>query len=163
MAGSRQGLLAVCGLYCGACYHYLASLPEGKHLLEEAARQGRGLEGFACKGCRSDELYVHSGCAHCKIRACAEERGILHCGLCDEFPCERIRAFQGDGRVHHRDILIQLEEIRAKGPDRWLAEQAGRWRCACGASFSWYETFCGNCGAPLESYGPDPARDRPLP
>jgi hypothetical protein len=28
-------LLAVCGLYCGACPHYRAALPEGKHLLEQ--------------------------------------------------------------------------------------------------------------------------------
>jgi len=46
-------LLGVCGLYCGACYHYRASFTEGRYLLEEAARQGRSLEGFACKGCRS--------------------------------------------------------------------------------------------------------------
>jgi len=162
MAESRHRLLAVCGLYCGACYHYLAASPQGKHLLEEAARQGRDVDGFACQGCRSDVLYVHPGCAQCRIRACAEEMGVLHCGLCDAFPCERITAFRDDGRVHHRDVLTQLEEIRAKGPDRWLAEQAERWRCACGASFSWYEETCSNCGAPLASYGPDPAGDKPL-
>jgi len=150
-------LLGVCGLYCGACYHYRASLAEGQHLLEIAAGQGRSLEGFGCKGCRSGILYSHLGCSQCVIRACAEDRRLVHCGLCSEFPCERISAFQSNGRIHHRDVLIHLEELRTKGPDRWLAEQAQRWRCKCGAEFSWYEVVCNCCGAALLSYGSDPA------
>ncbi|RPI31229.1 MAG: DUF3795 domain-containing protein, partial [Chloroflexota bacterium] len=60
-------LLAVCGLYCGACYHYRASFPEGSHLLAQALRQGRGLEGYTCQGCRSDRRYIHQGCDQCQI------------------------------------------------------------------------------------------------
>lgn len=157
-------LLGACGLYCGACYHHRASFPAGRHLLEEAARQGRELEGFTCGGCRSDLLYIHRGCARCDIRACADDKGIPHCGLCPEFPCSRIRAFQSDGWIHHRDVLIQLEDLKVKGADEWLAEQAERWTCGCGAGFSWYEESCHRCGAPLPSYGPDPrARERRTP
>lgn len=150
-------LLGVCGLYCGACYHYRASLPEGKHLLEEAFRRERKLEGFTCRGCRSDERYVHPGCSQCRIRACADEKNLEHCGLCRECPCDRLQVFQSDGRIHHRDVLVHLEDLKAKGSDRWLAEQAQRWTCSCGAGFSWYEVLCHCCGAPLLSYGPDPA------
>ncbi len=151
MSDSRL-LLGVCGLYCGACYHYRASFPASKHLLEEANRQGRDLRGFTCAGCRSDILYIHPGCAECRIRACAESKNIVHCGLCSEFPCDRIRAFQSDGRIHHLDVISNLEELRAKGPDQRLAEQQQRWICKCGASFSWYEKSCHNCGAVLNSY-----------
>ena len=42
--GDERELLGVCGLYCGACDHYPAFLPEGRHLLEAARRQGRELE-----------------------------------------------------------------------------------------------------------------------
>ena len=132
-------LLGVCGLYCGACYHRCASLPEGKHLLEEASCLGKDLQGFTCAGCRSNTLYIHPGCAECKIRTCADGKNILHCGLCSEFPCDRIKAFQNDGRVHHLDVISNLEELQAKDPDQWLAEQQKRWRCECGTSFSWYE------------------------
>jgi hypothetical protein len=152
----RLTLLGVCGLYCGACYHYRASFPEGTHLLEEAARQGSGLKGYTCQGCRSDRLYIHAGCAECQIRACAESKGILHCGLCTEFVCARIRSFRNDGRPHHQDILSQLEELKTKGAEQWLAQQRRRWKCGCGTSVSGYEEFCSNCGVWLSSYAPDP-------
>lgn len=153
---NRNVLLAACGLYCGACYHYCASFPEGRHLLQEAVRQGRALEGFTCQGCRSGALYIHPGCARCEIRACVDGRGVLHCGLCPEFPCARIAGFQGDGRIHHLDVLDNLAALNELGPDRWLAEQEQRWTCECGARSSWYETTCHHCGASLASYGPDP-------
>jgi hypothetical protein len=148
-------LLGVCGLYCGACYHYRASFPEGKHLLEEALHRGRDVEGFTCDGCRSNALYVHPGCSQCQIRACAERRGIIHCGECAEFPCDRIAGFQADGRAHHRDVLSNLEDLKACGAAPWLAAQDQRWRCACGAKFSWYEESCRRCDASLASYGRD--------
>ena len=155
-------LLATCGLYCGACYHYRASFYDHDRLLAEAARRGRNPEGFTCQGCRSGILYVHSGCAKCELRACADEKSILHCGLCPQFPCKRLLAFQNDGRVHHRDILVQLEDLREKGEEAWLAEQAQRWSCTCGEGFSWYDEACHSCGRPLPSYGADPTlKSRP--
>ena len=156
MAQNANRLLGVCGLYCGACYHYRASFYEFERLSGEAARRGRAPEGFTCQGCRSGKLYIHPGCAQCEIRACADEKGIVHCGLCTEFPCDRIRAFQGDGRVHHRDIVVELNNLGEKGADKWLAAQAQRWKCECGESYTWYEETCNNCGKPLDSYGVDP-------
>jgi len=153
---ASRSLLGACGLYCGACYHYRASFPEGKHLLEEALRRGRGLEGYTCRGCRSDTLYAHPGCSRCGIRECAESKGIIHCGTCPEFPCDRLEAFQGDGRIHHRDVLGNLKDLKTCGAARWLAAQHARWRCACGAQFGWYEESCRRCGAPVASYGRDP-------
>lgn len=145
-------LLAACGLYCGACYHYRASFPDGQHLLHPEFRGSRPLEGFACQGCRSDRLYIHPGCAECQIRACTDQKGIVHCGQCDEFPCARLIAFQTDGRAHHRPILEQLEDIKRKGIAQWLADQAARWTCACGQPFSWYETECQKCGSSIDGY-----------
>jgi hypothetical protein len=149
-------LLTACGLYCGACYHYRALFYDDDRLRAEAVRRGRTPEGFICQGCRSDVLYIHPGCAQCKIRACTDEKGISHCGECTEFPCDRIWAFQSDGRLHHIDVLIELVNLRKKGPEAWLAAQAEAWRCACGESYSWYEETCHRCGKPLPSYGADP-------
>jgi hypothetical protein len=57
-------------------------------------------------------------------------------------------------------VLVNLEDLKTKGSDRWLAEQAQRWTCKCGAGFSWYEVLCHRCGAPLPSYGSDPTASR---
>ena len=146
-------LLGVCGLYCGACNHYHASLPEGAHLLSEEARQGRPLEGYTCRGCRSGRLYLHAGCSDCGLRVCAETKSLQHCGLCPELPCPALCAFQGDGRIHHREVLGNLAELKAIGADRWLAGQDRRWTCRCGRGYSWYEKTCSGCGSPLRSYG----------
>ena len=152
----RFSLLGVCGLHCGACYHYCAAFPESKHLLGEAARQGYSLEDFTCKGCRSDSLYVYPGCAECAFRACAEKREILHCGLCADFPCKQLKTFQSDDRPHHAHVFDNIEALKVHGPKEWLARQDHRWTCPCGTSFSWYEERCHACGAELNSYGPDP-------
>lgn len=155
-----ENLLATCGLYCGACYHYRAGEPGGEHLLAEAVQRGRPIAGYTCRGCRSDKLYIHAGCARCAIRACADAHGILHCGLCPDLPCDRLSAFCNDGRVHHGPIVEQLAALARTDPITWLAGQAARWTCACGAPFSWYETTCSSCGAPLDSYGRDPTIER---
>ena len=154
--GHVNVLLTACGLYCGACYHYRALYYPRDRLVVEAARRGQEPEGFTCQGCRSEAPYIHPGCAHCEIRACADEKDLPHCGLCTDFPCQLILAFQSDGRVHHRDILVELIRLREKGVGTWLATQAERWKCACGESFSWYEETCHFCGEPLASYGADP-------
>jgi hypothetical protein len=156
MAKDPNILLAACGLFCGACYHYRASFYTSDRLYQEAARRGRGLEGFTCRGCRSDKLYIHPGCAQCEIRACTDRKGIIHCGLCAEFPCERIKAFQNDGRLHHQTVLLELERMREMGAAQWLTEQEQRWQCECGEPYGWYEETCNPCGKALASYGPDP-------
>lgn len=155
MTEAESAMQAVCGLYCGACYHYRASFPDGAHLLTDEARGGRPLEGFTCLGCRSDRHYIHPHCVDCDLRDCADARGLLHCGLCDDFSCEKLQAFQFDGRKHHRDIVANLTRLRDVGLERWLDEQAERWRCTCGQPFSWYEQVCAKCGAALVSYGAD--------
>lgn len=141
-------LVGYCGLYCGACYHYLASLPGHDYLVEQFGHdQAKG--GFTCLGCRSDKLYIHPGCRECKLRACAQSRGILHCGQCPEFPCDRLIDFENDGRAHHRSVTSNLRQLRSQGMNRWLKIQKNQWACECGARLSWYEEICTRCSAQL--------------
>jgi hypothetical protein len=156
MSEHANTLLAACGLYCGACYHYRASFYDDERLRAEAEYRDRDPDGFACQGCRSESLYINPGCAQCEIRACADEKGVLHCGLCADFPCERLWAFQSGGRVHHTNVMIELVRLRKKGPGAWLREQEELWKCSCGESYSWYEETCHACGEPLASFGTDP-------
>ncbi|MBN2325244.1 MAG: DUF3795 domain-containing protein [Spirochaetes bacterium] len=142
-------LLGFCGLYCGACNHYRASYSEGSHLY------GAGdLERFVCRGCRGETALLHEGCDVCGIRLCAEKNGLIHCGRCEEFPCDQLIEFQHDARhIHHLDIVGNLRKIEEKGPSPWLEAQEERWTCECGLCYSWYEVRCNRCGAGLISYG----------
>ena len=55
--------VAACGLFCTNC---------------GAFRKGR------CKGC-----HVQPAFSSCPVRLCCKEKGIPHCGSCDEFPAPR--------------------------------------------------------------------------
>lgn len=144
----KNVLLGVCGLFCGACDHYRAYLPDGRHLHAKRPAQKQVLE--ECHGCRSSVLTT--SCRNCVIRECATVKGILHCGLCSEYPCPQLKAFQHDGRAHHVPVLDNLESLRRHGPAQWLSEQEQRWRCKCGHPFSWYEERCVQCGSRVASY-----------
>ncbi len=110
------------------------------------------MAGYACRGCRSDSLYIHPGCAACRIRACAQAKGLPHCGSCAEMPCHVLLAFREDGHAHHLEILRNLVELNRIGPGEWLTAQEKRWRCSCGMAFSWYERSCHSCGRVLVAY-----------
>jgi hypothetical protein len=61
-----EKLLGKCGYYCGQCPSFMI----GK-----------------CAGCIDGNQK-----GTCYTRDCVIERGILSCGHCQEFPCERIRS-----------------------------------------------------------------------
>ncbi|MCX7922846.1 MAG: DUF3795 domain-containing protein [Clostridia bacterium] len=153
----KHRLLGACGIYCGACDHYLSTLQEGKYLLEEIPGSGRNLIKVPCKGCKSENpADMCEWCAQCDIKLCAAKRSIDHCGLCDEFPCERMRSFRNDGLIHHKEAFKNIEILKVLGPEQWLEEQSKKWKCkSCNSSFSCYETVCHACGSVLDGYYPD--------
>ncbi|MCX5666862.1 MAG: sigma-70 family RNA polymerase sigma factor, partial [Candidatus Omnitrophica bacterium] len=153
-------LLGYCGLFCGACYHCRAVFINGQHIMQEAALKGKDLSTFTCLGCRSNKLYMHPGCAECAIRACAQSKGLLHCALCEEYPCERLKEFQQDpDHIHHFDIFSNLQALKEEGPGAWLEKQERLWTCqTCQTPFSWYDQLCPNCHSPVNSYS-DETRD----
>jgi len=64
------GLLTVCGADCGSCPNYL----------EE--KQPR------CAGCGALKGKPFWATGVCPLYECAGKRGVNHCGVCEEFPCE---------------------------------------------------------------------------
>jgi hypothetical protein len=49
-------------------------------------------DDVACEGCptRDGQLWVH--CADCEVRACAMARGVVNCGHCPDYACDRLEA-----------------------------------------------------------------------
>jgi len=117
--------VSYCGLYCGCCVMEEARVLSdalrkrieffGKY--EDQVPELRGnwrsfmkvLEFFGqkCNGCR------HGGRdPNCRIKVCAQERGVFFCGECDDFPCEKIGRYEKS-----------IEEIMKMGMEKWLEKQ----------------------------------------
>jgi hypothetical protein len=140
-----------CGLYCGACSILKAYQTGIKDKFASFWAEEAKME-LTCHGCKSDTLFVN--CSNCKIRACAIDKGVERCLVCQDFPCGQfdVAEFKNvlDSLPHLKTIQNNLEAIKEKGADGWLAQQDKRWKCPdCQTDFSWYADNCSKCGRDL--------------
>lgn len=64
-------------------------------------------ERTGCRGCTNvKELFWGA----CPVKNCCEGRGHAHCGQCDAFPCEQLKAFAWD--KEHGDEGRRIETCR---------------------------------------------------
>jgi hypothetical protein len=98
----RRKLAAVCGRYCGECEAYQSGL---------------------CCGCGYQLGQTRRG--DCAIfRCCVVERGLEHCGICLDFPCQMF--------VSHASPLHIAQRYRAlcnraeMGTTAWLNREERR-------------------------------------
>ncbi len=175
----KQNLAAACGLYCGACFIYLAGKRGDSESLawiatglsEQLGQAGSGMpplkkgpevsedlgqilevKDLACEGCLSSGA-VFVICRVCAFRACALEKGLTHCSQCPDSPCQELVDFSNDIFPHHDEVLANIRRQRDIGIDAWIAEQEERWRCPhCGCATDWYASQCPDCGAALSGH-----------
>jgi len=92
-----------CGMPCALCSRYRT---EGKS---------------RCPGCSCNGYYTDA----CKVHHCCRNRGLAHCGACQDFPCKRLGKM-GDfrdlntGHVKQRTCTL----IAAQGFDIWYRDYA---------------------------------------
>jgi len=117
-----------CGLYCGSCPIYRATHDmDEKRLSELSSGTGCTVDQVRCEGCGNPDLFaLSSGCA---FRKCAADRGLVSCGLCQEFPCEPLAAFYATDPGMQGEAEKNARRIREAGIDKWLREADARWRC----------------------------------
>jgi len=91
-------LAAVCGVYCGTCGEF----PQD------------------CRSCAYQLGHTQHG--ECPVyQCCLVERGLEHCGLCPDFPCQIFLALAEPMEVQRRyRSLLRRREI---GTEAWLEEQ----------------------------------------
>lgn len=141
--------IAYCGLWCPACSFrvysetgdgaHIAGLPERYEHLKQLTR-----EQMACGGCKSEDCDCDPNCA---MRSCAPGRGLALCSDCQDFPCQAVLDFEGDGAPHHREGIQHLRRIREVGREAWFEEYKAALACSgCGRRQSWYDR-CGCGGA----------------
>ncbi|HVP93121.1 MAG TPA: DUF3795 domain-containing protein [Acidobacteriota bacterium] len=91
-----------CGDYCGKCPNYPAK----------------------CYGCVPA---LHMDCYFVK---CCMERRIEHCGLCEDFPCQKLQEFVPDDRPECPNgyHIESLRGRRVVGTEAWLSLQRAKWK-----------------------------------
>jgi hypothetical protein len=149
-------LVAVCGLYCGACTIYRVTRDENEEKLEDfarglTARTGKdfSVDDVLCDGCLGKGR-LDLWCRNCQIRLCKKlQSGRVRCSDCNEFPCTRLTDFRDDGMKHHIEITENLEHIQRIGIEAWAKQEEKRWTCPrCKAILSWYDASCPTCETP---------------
>jgi len=137
-------LIAYCGLYYGACSFKVAFDENDKaHLMSMPAYYDpfKNKPLNFCPGCR-----LENQCDPCAIRDCNRDKKIEYCSLCDDFPCEKLKNFNNDGKPHHVESIANLHLLNKIGPEKWLELQKEKWTCQCKARYSWYLRECKKCG-----------------
>ncbi|MEE3361994.1 MAG: DUF3795 domain-containing protein [Anaerovoracaceae bacterium] len=118
--------IAPCGLHCGKCFAFTEGTiheESGKlrtdlgNFTPYAERFSKALDPvfekypeFAelldyiadaeCGGCRKEKCKFYKGC---KVRSCAESKGVDFCYECDEFPCDHTGL---DDNLYQRSVAI---------------------------------------------------------
>lgn len=136
---------AYCGLYCGSCGIYIATMKDdADELARIALKMKTTAEEIKCRGCRSSVLSPH--CRSCGFRSCARGKSADACERCPEFPCERLREFQR--QAPHRAELFESARYRGeRGFEAWLEKMKADYSCAaCGTLNSPYYARCPECG-----------------
>jgi hypothetical protein len=90
-------LIGMCGAYCGVC-----EWKEPSH----------------CPGCQANRGKMFWG--QCSMAACCSGKGLRHCGLCPDLPCQILR--DGFSNPEHGDNGERLANLKswARGDDACL-------------------------------------------
>lgn len=131
----EEKLIAPCGMNCALCVNYLAFKNDLKK---------KGFTRSYCVGCRPRG----KNCTFLKGRCDKLGEGqVNYCFECADYPCVRLKALDRRYRTKYRMSMIQnLEQIRTKGVEPFLAAQAEQWRCSrCGGNISCHIGLCLAC------------------
>jgi hypothetical protein len=144
-----ENLLSPCGLYCGVCGIRTAYL-SGKSSFIAAMAKTYGVkpEQIKCDGCRSNSPFIL--CATCPIKSCAEERNLVGCHECSEWPCDNVRDFSF---VPARGEMMRAIPLwRELGTEKWIEYEMKYFSCKeCGAQLFRGVRRCRNCNTEWSS------------
>ena len=70
--------------------------------------QCEGREDSNCTGCTTMSLPFWG--SPCGVKSCCDEKGLDHCGLCTEFPCQMLSGMGKEMGYDPAPRLAQLEQ-----------------------------------------------------
>ncbi len=94
-------IVGSCGIVCTECPAFIAYKTDDQALRVKTAEEWSKMHEVTleaaeinCVGCQAAEGVQISHCAECDIRSCSQQtHQLTNCGLCGEYPCERIEKF----------------------------------------------------------------------
>ena len=117
--------LAYCGLSCDGCHAGKATRSGDRDALLKTARawsKGFGgkytVEDVTCDGCKSTGGRLSRYCHECKVRPCAQGRGLGTCTECGEYPCDNLAAFLRMAPEAKRNLEAARRKAQAKKAKR---------------------------------------------
>ena len=140
----NQELLSPCGLYCGVCGIYCASVNNDQSLKEKLAKgYGDTPDRIDCRGCLSDSVYWY--CKVCAIKTCVAGKAYIGCHQCSDFPCEKIDNFPvPEGKTN---ILRAIPSWKELGTEEFIKAEEKLFSCDnCGAKLFRGARKCRQCG-----------------
>jgi len=148
----KMSFVSRCGIYCGACYLFRASIDGGEFLDHVSKLTKTPKEQIRCGGCLGPEEELWKNCRKCETHACLKEKGLQFCYECAKMEggCEQYERKAKGCLERGEDIRDSMRRIQSGETEAWLKEQDAKWRCStCNKSISWYEKKCHHCGKPL--------------
>lgn len=124
-------MLAPCGMNCVVCYRHV------------------GIRKYAkpCQGCLGGDQGKPGHCRTCRIKDCAQSKGLLRCLECGDFPCVWVKNLDKSYRKRYRVSLVENSRTaHVVGVPAFLAADRLRWICGCGGAFSMHDGVCSECG-----------------
>lgn len=113
-----NNMIAYCGLDCGKCDAYQATIHDDQSLREKTAKLWSELnqaeilpEHINCEGCRSDgkkTVYCESLCS---VRKCALSKNVASCGDCSEMDrCGTVGAILSNNPDARRNLKAKTDD-----------------------------------------------------
>jgi hypothetical protein len=107
--------LSKCGMRCDLCLVYRPNVEKEDRRAEVVKVFKKIFDEFdgdpnviICDGCCSDKDCPLLLEPDCKARKCVDEKGIPHCGYCDNFPCDIFPAEPSDEELKQK---IDVEHL----------------------------------------------------
>ena len=104
-------IFSKCGMRCDLCLLYRPNVEKEDRREEICNVYRKMMPGFEsdastiiCDGCTSEGENAVLFDANCKARSCVIEKGHIHCGYCDNYPCDIFPA-----EPSHEEILHKIE------------------------------------------------------
>ncbi len=122
----HRALQGRCGVFCGDCEIYIAYSTDNvegqKRIAREFSAEGKSItrEQVKCLGCKGNANNPWRG--PCKVRLCAEDKGVEFCYQCLDYPCDDLEK----SLARHPGARENLRLISKIGPDAWMYQMMNK-------------------------------------